>query len=367
MTPLSLYGIKEVMDVTFYSLNQDGTPDKPVLVLDTLKISNLEETSEQVDAKGGKGNASYIVWDFGKEITLTLQDALFSPKSLALMHGVKDISDTPATIQRTVRLVCTENGVAPNYKENINGEERVIESDDLSYYDADGNEVETYVAGETYFATWDEVVVNDNVDGYELEINADTFPGTYYITGTTYARDEVSGEDQFFDIIIPKAKINSNTTISMQAEGDPSVFDMTIKVLRPQDRVMVKLIQVSGTLYSISQYGKIKVDYEGNQVKISGINAGTINYRLIWWFIGEKDEIPVFPEQNTDIKDYVDTYWDDLKFHGTGAYYMDTFNIDNTVFPVDENSTVTILILKPAPSSDGGCATIVSAYQRIPC
>jgi len=41
---------------------------------------------------------------------------------------------------------------------------------------------------------------------------------------------------------------------------------------------------------------------------------------------------------------------------------MDTFNIDNTVFPVDENSTVTILILKPAPSSDGGCATIVSAY-----
>ena len=200
MQPLSLYGIKEVMDVTFYALNEDSTVGDPVLVLDTLKISNLEETSEQVDAKGGKGNASYIVWDFGKEITLTLQDALFSPKSLALMHGIKDISSTPTTIQRTVRVVCTENGVAPSYKENINGEERVIESDDLSYYDYNGDEVETFVAGETYFATWDEVIVNDDVDGYELEINADTFPGTYYITGTTYARDEVSGEDQFFDI-----------------------------------------------------------------------------------------------------------------------------------------------------------------------
>ena len=39
---LDRYGIKEVADVTFYEINADGTPGKPVLYLDTLKVSTIE-------------------------------------------------------------------------------------------------------------------------------------------------------------------------------------------------------------------------------------------------------------------------------------------------------------------------------------
>ena len=44
---LDRYGIKEVADVTFYEINEDGTPGKPVLVLDTLKVSTIEQTGEE--------------------------------------------------------------------------------------------------------------------------------------------------------------------------------------------------------------------------------------------------------------------------------------------------------------------------------
>lgn len=34
--------IKEVAEVTFYELNSAGKPSKPVLFLDTLKVSTIE-------------------------------------------------------------------------------------------------------------------------------------------------------------------------------------------------------------------------------------------------------------------------------------------------------------------------------------
>ena len=83
MGMLDLYGIKEVADVVFW----DTETGNPVLYLDTLKVSTIEETADQTEARGGKGNPPLIIWDYGKEITLTLEDALFSMKSLSIMHN----------------------------------------------------------------------------------------------------------------------------------------------------------------------------------------------------------------------------------------------------------------------------------------
>jgi hypothetical protein len=81
------------------------------------------------------------------------------------------------------------------------------------------------------------------IAGTEIEVSASTFPGTYYVTGDTYARSEATGLDEFFQFIIPKAKVQSENTITLEAEGDPSVFNMNLTVLRPEDGEMMKLIQ----------------------------------------------------------------------------------------------------------------------------
>ena len=80
-------------------------------------------------------------------------------------------------------------------------------------------------------------------DGSVIEISANSFPGTYYVTGDTYARSETTGKDEFFQFIIPKAKVTSENTITLEAEGDPSVFSMNLTVLRPESGEMMKLVQ----------------------------------------------------------------------------------------------------------------------------
>ena len=83
------YGIKEVADVCIYSIHkkQDNSGDVyyvPALYLDTLKVSSVEKTAENVWAQGGLGNSRLICWDYGKQINLTLEDALCTPASYRL-------------------------------------------------------------------------------------------------------------------------------------------------------------------------------------------------------------------------------------------------------------------------------------------
>ena len=235
MDILARYGIKEVADVTFYELDSEGKPGAPVLYLDTLKVSTIEQTAENTSARGGKGNPELIMWDYGKEITVTLEDALFSAKSMAMMYGV-DMEDEQAFAEETkVLKTWKKSQIGDDKKFYINGQE--VTPANVKYYKADGTD-----GTETEFAY---VTGEITVAGQKIVISSDKFPGTYYVTGDTYARSETTGEDEFFQFIIPKAKMQSEVTLTMEAEGDPSTFNMTLKVLRPENGDMMKLVKYS--------------------------------------------------------------------------------------------------------------------------
>lgn len=250
---LDRYGIKEVADVTFYDLGTDGKPTNPVLYLDTLKVSTIEQTAEEAQATGGKGNAPLIIWDYGKEITVTLEDALFSAKSMAIMFGngkVKTYSGDKAYIMKSEQFTASATalpakGTSGEY-EDASGWKAKYEGPDgklytkinPKFYDAEGQVASALVVGEKFFCSFD-----IKVEGSVIEISANSFPGTYYVTGDTYARSEATGKDEFFQFIIPKAKVQSENTITLEAEGDPSVFNMNLRVMRPADGVMMKLVK----------------------------------------------------------------------------------------------------------------------------
>lgn len=244
---LDRYGIKEVADVTFYELGDNGNPTRPVLYLDTLKVSTIEQTAEQAEARGGKGNPPLIIWDYGKEINVTLEDALFSAKSMAIMFGngaVKSYSGESAYIMRTEEFIATASGSAAGagWESKYEGPDgKTYDKVNPKFYTAAGATVDSasLVKGDKYFCSYDLLSVNAGV----IEISAASFPGTYYVTGDTYARSEASGRDEFFQFIIPKAKMNAENTITLEAEGDPSVFNMSLRVMRPADGVMMKLVK----------------------------------------------------------------------------------------------------------------------------
>lgn len=253
------YGIKEVADVTFYKIESDGSRGAPVLYLDTLKVSTVEQTASSSDARGGKGNPKLVSWDFGKEINVNLTDALFSPASMAIMFGDKGgvgIS-TEETHEKITKVAMTrilktaaDSTVEMDTAEGRKTVKVLAEGGDTystgitKVTDAAGAEVSasqfgSKTAGDKFFVHYEVTPTSKKV----ININADTFPGTYYITGDTFCRSDVTGEDDFFQFIIPKAKMSPENTITLEAEGDPSVFNLNLTVLRPESGPMMQLVQ----------------------------------------------------------------------------------------------------------------------------
>ena len=235
---LDKYGIKEVADVMFYEIDSTGAPSKPVLYLDTLKVSTIEQTAEEAIARGGKGNAPLITWDYGKDINVTLEDALFSAKSMAIMFGDSTVKTDTTVLKKTISWTATTGATVPSTFEGPQGKKYAVPSGAVTY-DATGATVSAFDVGGVYFTTFDMPIKDVGV----IEINANSFPGTYYVTGDTYARSAITGNDEFFQFIIPKAKVKSGNTITLEAEGDPSVFNLDLHVLRPNNGLMMKLVK----------------------------------------------------------------------------------------------------------------------------
>lgn len=224
----------------------------PVLFLDTLKVSTLEQAAESTDATGGRGNAKLITWDYGKEITLSIEDALYTPASMAaiwggehgdLKNGVKDTH----MIDRMEKITAKRSFIVPaGNREGTPTEGNVTAQ--AVYFDPktmepfqDGTPI---AEGEVVYKFTRSVAYDNNSIGNTIEVSADGFPGTYKVVGETMVKDKATGEDQRFQFIIPEAKMSANdTSITLEADGDPVVFSFTMNVLRPENGIMMKFVQ----------------------------------------------------------------------------------------------------------------------------
>ena len=319
------YGIKEVANVYFEALDDDPSAGvykgDIVLFLDTLKTSTIETTAENTAAQGGWGNPKLIQWDYGKEINITLTDALMSLESLRFMlggaikrpHAAAENDPGHKTIVRhTEEIVCDANGKAPLPKDHLTNEvmhpkavvdhpirlinlttgvrTQIVATDEQPEVEFVGGQTIIFknpkagldAAGVATAANdhvrifWDEIISDDEgtETAIEVTISPDTFPGTYKVVGDTFMRSEKTGKDEPFQFIINKAKVQSNVTLTLEAEGDPSTFEMTLNVLRSTndagENEMMKLVR-----YNI---GSSSTDDEGNDYGSLGeVTSGSGN------------------------------------------------------------------------------------------
>ena len=275
---LDKYGIKEVADVVFYELDSKGAPSAPVLYLDSLKVSTIEQSAETVDATGGKGNVKLLTWDTNKEITLTLEDALFSAKSLGIMFGgtmknngaAQEVLKT-AKASEVTEVSTTANGSKTYFKFTLKNKEYAILKTQATYFKYEGTDTEpspvvpasSLTAGDFDFMTFDLLdctAISDSglavarstenggngviSNGITIDITSNFDANTYYITGDTFARNFESGQDEFLQFIVPKGKVSAeDVSLTMEADGDPATFSMSVKCLKAADGSMIKLVK----------------------------------------------------------------------------------------------------------------------------
>ena len=268
------FGVKEVANVYFEALEDNAAFGEKagdiVLFLDTLKVSSIETTAENVAAQGGWGNPKLVMWDYGKEINLTLEDALLSLESARIMLGGKiknpaEDENAVVTVHYTAEGVYGADGldltalVNPSTKNKFH--EKDLPEKEFRFINVTqgyrgtgsvasgavtltGNNSEEVAEKDVIRLFWtvEKKADSQGNSAVEITISPDTFPGTYKIVGDTFMRN-TNGKDYPFQFVINKAKVLSEVTLTMEAEGDPSTFEMQINVLRDESGEMMKMIR----------------------------------------------------------------------------------------------------------------------------
>jgi len=237
------FGIKEVMNVTFYDLETYA----PVLYVDTLKLSNLENTAEESMARGGQGNPILLTWDYNREATFTIQDALIGFDGLALMTG-NEVTGAGATDYSVLykREVLTLSGSEGARTATLS--EQPVDPDDpvtsgttakpdnsrvFLYSFAEGimgdtlsasinattKAVTNIVTTETKAVAYYPYVYANTDKLRQITITSDSFPSTFRIVGDTFIRSANTGRDEYFQLIVERAKVQPGFSLTMEAEG----------------------------------------------------------------------------------------------------------------------------------------------------
>ena len=252
------FGVREICNVVFRATANQKIGNKiyqkgqPVFYIDSAKTSTVEGAATTVYATGGRGNTRLIAWEGEKTLTFTVEDALLSPISFAMLSGaglVKGASNESVHFHQTTTALCDSSGkidltnalettetidsTAPLYvlaieDGDLTGEvyrgASIINNDD-NIGNGKGLTVSS-AANKTVFVDYYVIKAADTVS--ELQIDAENFAGYYYVEADTLFRRQSDGKDLPANLTLPNVKIQSNFTFSMASSGDPSTFTFTM-------------------------------------------------------------------------------------------------------------------------------------------
>ena len=227
------FGIVTVVNATFYEV--DG--ENPLISFDTLKMSNITSEGQQKEIRGGQGAELLLQYDFGRTATIEITDALVSMGSLEYLFGGNLTATSTFEALRRVEGVVTTADTIPEPEDWVEDSYNVAV---ITLADGTKQKVVGVLTGGDYawvafsagtlpvgskYVLWYKETFTTGENNREMILKATDFPPTVRFVGETIVLDADKGAKVAFQIEIPKLKLNANFTLSLDAEGDPSVFD----------------------------------------------------------------------------------------------------------------------------------------------
>lgn len=118
--------------------------------------------------------------------------------------------------------------------------------------------------GENYYIKSLTLATGDKqIKGKQIVVKAGQWPGMYMMMGESWIRNRDTGEDIHLQIKIPLCKVKSDHTLTLSADGDPTVFTIGLEVAEP----------VSGDLMEITAYEtktRIIENFDGKFYAVDG-------------------------------------------------------------------------------------------------
>ena len=245
-------------DVVLYDL----ICGNPVAKFDTLKMSSIEQTADNQDVQGGKGNPILARIPSNKMVNLTIQDAVMSMSYLSVVTGGEVIksgdtsairitfnekvvaTDTaielsnPAAAGTTVWFAEVNDGIITERKARYD----VPAGAAVSTIDIADDEIRptdyAFVAGKEYQVFYSYDITSAN-KASELTVFGDVFAKTYRFVGDTEIYNTATGRNDALQIEVPRFALDSNFSFELSADGTAAVFDMNGTALADDEKRLI--------------------------------------------------------------------------------------------------------------------------------
>ena len=303
------FGVREICNVVFRAKDAmkigSATFKKgqPVLFMDSAKTSTLESAATSVYAQGGRGNTRLVTWEGEKTLTFTVEDALLSPVSFAMLSGagvVKGASSGDAKVHVHMTTTTTVGNSGKVDLTSVLGSDTICKTAPIFVMEVEKDDGS--LTGTIYEATIDSeaksltittkptpaaatpimvdyYVLKNAASVTELQIDAEKFAGYFYVEADTLFRAQKDGKDYPANITLPNVKIQSNWTFSMASTGDPSTFTFTMDAMPgytyfDQTKKVLCVIQViedssSSEADAVSVMGHVDGENFGNEDSVA--------------------------------------------------------------------------------------------------
>lgn len=229
------FGVVTVMDAVLFEY---GTV-KPVLKLDTLKVSSISGEGSNKEIRGGMAADLLMSYNYGRSVNIEITDALLSLYSLSTLWG----SPVETLVDRVYKSVetATATGATDPFTSvfcKADGSASATLGTDYFVTDSKGKDMTsgTFVSGETYTGYgYVKGKAGAEAESYknpvEIVLKSSNFPSALTLVGKTMFIDEQTGKKVVAEIEIPKFQLENTFNFSMDAEGDASTFNFNGKAL----------------------------------------------------------------------------------------------------------------------------------------